>query len=232
LTKYLSSYVDAVRNRLQEVEASEEISTTEINDSIELAVRYHSRFRPQIIVDDIAGSGVYDLTLPDTWEKDFSVILAVECPQGSRTPTYLEPKDWMLYRGTSGNPSLRLLSFTPSASQTVRITFTHTHLVTASTTTIQDEDYWAVGNLAASMAARLLAARYARVWGPVLNVDVVNYPNKSEQYLALAKECENIWRLHLGLPPEGAPSPSFQYGDWDMTYSWNRGLLVHKPEYR
>jgi len=224
--------VEAVRTRIQEVEASEEISSSQIEDSVELAVRYHSRFKPQVVVADITGSGVYDLVLPDTWEKDFSVIMSVEYPQGSREPTFLEPKEWLLYQGETGNPTLRLLDATPTASQIVRVTFSHTHSVTKASTTIEDEDYWAVGNLSAAMAARVLAARYARVWGPVLQVDVVNFPNKAQQYLALAKECESIWRLHLGLPADGTPKPSLSYGDWDMAYSWGRGFLVRKPGYR
>ena len=232
MAKHLSDYIIAVRSRLQEVESSEEISTVDITDSIELAVRHHSNYKPLEKVEDIAGSDEYDLTLPSSWEKDFSVILEVEYPQGSRNPTYIEAKNMLLYQGTSGNPVLRLLSDTPATGETVRLSFTHTHSVTVSSATIEDVDFWAVANLACSMSARVLAARYARVWDPVMELDVVNYRGKSDQYLALARECEAIWRLHLGISETGSPAPALQYGDWDIRYSWDRPLLVHKPRYR
>jgi len=232
MAKYLGDYIAAVRSRLQEVESSEEISTVDIADSIELAARHHSNYKPLEKVADIAGSGEYDLTLPDSWEKGFSVILEVEYPQGNRDPTYIEAKDMFLYQGISGNPVLRLCNATPASGEIVRLTFTHTHSVTASSATIEDPDFWAAANLAASMSARVLAARYARVWDPAMELDLVNYRGKTEQYLALARECEEIWRLHLGLPETGAPTPALRYGDWDIKYSWNRALLVHKPRYR
>ena len=232
MAKYLHDYIDAVRTRLQEVEKSEEISTVDITDSIELAVRHHSKFKPLEKVEDIDGAGEYDVTLPDSWEKDFSVILEAEYPQGNRSPTYIEPKDMLLYQGTSGNPVLRLLHITPASGETLRLTFTHTHSVAVAATTVEDPDFWAVASLAAAMAARVLAARYTRVWGPTLDVDVMNFRDKTGEYLALARECEETWRLHLGLPAEGAAVPALHYGDWDTQYSWSRPLLVHKPGYR
>lgn len=232
MAQYLTDYIQAVRSRLQEVESSEEISTVDITNSIELAVRHHSNYRPMGVVADIAGAGSYDLVLPNTWEKGFSIVLKVEYPQGSRTPAYIEAKDMLLYQGTSGNPVLRFLGATPAIGETVRLTFTHTHSITATTATIEDVDFWAVASLACSMSARTLAARYARVWDPVMDIDLVNYRAKSEEYLALARECEETWRLHLGLPSEGAAEPSLAYGDWDTQYSWSRPLLVHQPKYR
>jgi len=232
VAKYLSDYIEAIRSRLQEVEKSEEISTVDITDSIELAVRHHSKYKPLEKVEDIDGADEYDVILPDSWEKDFSVVLEVEYPQGNRTPAYIEPKDMLLYQGTSGNPVLRLLNVTPAVEKTLRLTFTHTHSVAVAATTVEDADFWAVASLASAMAARVLAARYTRVWGPTLDVDVMNFRDKAGEYLALARECEEVWRLHLGLPAEGAAVPAFHYGDWDTRYSWDRSLLVHKPGYR
>ncbi len=220
MAKYLNDYIDAVRTRLQEVEASEEISTADITDSIELAVRHHSKFKPLEKVEDIAGAGEYDVTLPDSWEKDFSVILEAEYPQGNRTPTLIEPKDMLLYQGTSGNPVLRLLHVTPASGETLRLSFTHTHSVAAAATTVEDADFWAVASLASAMAARVLAARYARVWGPTLDVDVMNFRDKSGEYLALARECEELLRLDIGIPSVGGSVPAFHYGVWDIRYSW------------
>ncbi len=228
----LNSYVEAVRGRLQEVEESTEIIVDDIEDSIMIAVRLHSEARPLEKVADLAGDGNYDLALPDDWVKDFSTIISIEYPQGNRTPTYLEPKETMLYQGTSGNPVLRFLSVTPQSGETVRITYTVPHTVTDTTSTIPDDDFWAVANLAAALTARVLAARYTRVWEPTLDIDLINYSRKADDYRALADQCELIWRRHLGLPDEGGPIPALSYSDWDMMFSWNRSLLVHKPSLR
>lgn len=230
---YMDTYVRAIQGRLQEVRGEDaELGAEDLREAVEQAVREHSQFAPQVKVSDIACTDDYDVTLPSDWVKDFSVIESVEYPQGDQDPAYIEPKEWILYQGTSGNPTLRFVSAEVESGETLRLTYVIPHSVTDSATTIPETDFWALANLAASYAARVMAAKYTRTWSPSLDVDVINYRVRAQDWINLAQKCEAIWQVHMGVPEKGGPPPASTQGDWDMTYSWGRSLLVHKPKWR
>lgn len=227
---YLDDYIRAIREKLREVAESEELTDRQIRDCVEDAARHHSSFKPNLKIADIPGKDSYDIDVPADWIVGFSQPTRVEYPQGNRIPTYLEPKDYLVYQGPTGNPVLRLLSTQSATGENLRLTYIVPHSITESVTTIPDSDFWALVNLAAAKAAENLAARYTRVWDPTLGIDLVNYGTKAASYLELARRFATAWRDHLGLP--AGPQAAFAYGDWDIRFSWDRDLLVHKPRYR
>jgi hypothetical protein len=97
------------------------------------------------------------------------------------------------------------LRYAPGNGQTARVTFTAPHELDASS--MADSDFYAVGALAASLAARKLAAVYTQIGDSSLGADTVNYRTKSQEYMTLAKRLEQDYASLLGTDPE-RPAPA------------------------
>jgi len=190
-------------------DAAAKLSADELKAAIEeaLAGRY-SKDRPQRIVADLAGDGTqfeWDLATLTGWQDGFSQIAAIEYPQGERPPVTLEGDDWELYDSPAAR-SLRF-AFALASGKTARVTFSAPHSTDASS--MPDADFYAVGALAASVAARKLAAVYTQIGDSSIGADTVNYRTKSQEYLALGKRLEQDYENLLGTDPERtAPAAS------------------------
>ncbi len=225
MTYLLADYIAKVRTRLMEVDSSLEISEEDIKSAISTGLAYHSRFIPRRVVADLTSTGTYDLALPTTWDASFSTIISIEYPLGTQVPVLLSPNNYMIYASPTGQV-LRLLGTTPASGAKARVTFTAPHSVTYEESSITDGDFEAVSGICAAMAARILAARYARAWDPTLMVDVVNFRAKAQEYLSLARELEIIWRVSMGIGDKGY-GPAMTYRDWDSSFSTGGRLLTH-----
>lgn len=217
---FLADYVAGVRERLAEVDSSQEISESALSNSVSFGVRYHSEQVPLFEVEDILADGTFTLAMPAKWAPGFSRLVAVEYPLGSRRPSYLDLRHITIYTDPLAGDSLRLLETTPAVGSIVRVTYTRPHEITETSTTLPDDDYWPVVCVSAAMAARALAARYARTWDPSLSADVVNYRIRTDDYLALARECELIWRRHVGMREDGREAPALTHGAWNEAHPW------------
>lgn len=97
---------------------------TEQTNAVNDAFAFYQQHRTNEIIEDIAGSGVFDLTLPATYDQEKSRVTRVEYPAGQRVPCYLNADQWLEYDDGGGTKVLRLLDETPATGETVRITFT------------------------------------------------------------------------------------------------------------
>ena len=190
-------------------DAAAKLSADELKAAVEEALggRY-SKDRPRKVVADLAGNGAqyeWDLAAVAEWQHGFSQIVAIEYPQGQRPPALLEGGDWENYDSPTAR-SLRF-RFALASGKTARVTFTAPHALDASS--MPDADFYAVGALGASLAARKLAAVYTQIGDSSLAADTVNYRTKSQEYLALAKRLEQDYANLLGTDPErSAPAAS------------------------
>jgi hypothetical protein len=120
----LATLVAKLADRLQDTDAV--LSTAQREAAVLEAVGDYGRFRPRTLVSDSAGNGTADYALPGGWDLAFSTLHSLEFPAGEVPPTYLEESDWTLYR-TPTATLLRLVSDLPSASQTLRLSYTAPH---------------------------------------------------------------------------------------------------------
>ena len=190
------------------------LTSGEVLASIEeaLAGRY-SKDRPQRSVADLAGTGTqseWTLAGIPGWEEGFSLISAIEYPQGESTPAYLDDGEWMIYEAPSGR-GLRF-AFPLSNAKTARIIFTSPHATDASSLPVAD--FYAVGALAAALASRRLAASYAQTGDSSIVADSVNYRSKSGEYLALARRLEQDYENYLGTDPDRSAPSASTTGNW------------------
>jgi hypothetical protein len=219
----LATMLTKLTERLQDddsvLEAGEMIS------AVREAVVDYSRYRPSEAVADIAGTGGYDYALPAAWVTDFSHLLCVEFPAGERIPVYLEETDYGLYRTTT-TTQLRLLTVTPSATQTVRVTFTVPHMVTTQASTLPAQDETAVANKAAAIGCGWIAAHYASQGESSLNAEAAAQESKSQRWADMAKYFDALYNRHLGIGKGNDAAPVVAAS---TAQDWDSSLAIDDP---
>jgi hypothetical protein len=109
------------------------LAQTDKDAALRQAAAFYSNDRPNLTVVDITGAGSFDLTLPDLWQEGFSKIKSVEYPYDAdnQEAELLDRDQWAIYQNPTGKV-LRLLDETPSASDTVRVTYTRQHKIAST----------------------------------------------------------------------------------------------------
>ena len=163
----------------------------------------YSKDRPQQLVSDVTADGTPYLPLPTSsqgnFEEGFSTVLQLEYPIGGVPPTILLEEEWTMYRNPSALKVL-LTAQTPSAGQSVRVTWTARHPDDGST--VPDFDFEAVCDFAAALCLEALAKTYAQTGDPTIGADSVNYRTKGQEYLSLSKAVQKRYFDHLGIPQD------------------------------
>ena len=216
-------------DRLQDTEGI--LTTAQRQQALTEAVKDLGRFRPYSLVADITGNGTSDYPLPVAWVPNVSGVVSIEYPAGDIPPVYLEDGDWTLYRDATSTV-LRLLRDIPSASQTIRLTFTTPHVLggTPATTTLSALDEEPVLNKAASYCCTWLASYYAQQGQASLSADVTSHESKSRMYRELAKDFQRLYNEALGIAIKDGMAPvraASAVMDWDNSYPWGEDRLTH-----
>lgn len=202
--------------------------------AISLAMKEHSRYRPQVKVEDEDGDGGFDYAVTDLefWSDGFSVIKTVEYPvdDDDETPDVLKDNEWRMYETPAGN-FLRFLENVPTSDEDFRVTYTALHTCTDSACTIKDFDEEAVQSLAAGHFCHLLSTYYAQTQDSTINADSVDHGSKGREYSARAKTFRSIYFSHIGIKEGQAPAASVTR-DQDSIPSWRTDRLTHPSRYR
>lgn len=242
-SKALADFQSGVDRKLQDDDAStRRISTTERDAFIAEAVARYSRDKPRLVVADVAGGASFNLSLPSSpadaaWEKGFSSMQSVEYPYAStnQTPRLLDRRSWTILDTPSGQV-LRFLTNTPQSGETVRLTYTVRHTLSASLNTIPDAHADAVTSLAASFYAKALAAIFAASREPSLAADSVDYRSKAAEYTRLADKLEADYKEALGVGGDdgggGSVAPAGATSNWDVDLSPGLDRIVHRRVHR
>jgi hypothetical protein len=230
--------VEDFRKQVQAViqDDAQSLDDSTIDGFVKQAVmQRYSQDRPQVLVDDLAGDGSYDLTLPthpstlEKYEDKFSVIQEVEYPIGVNPRNLVLGTDFEILRTPTGL-KLRILSTAISLGTSARVTWTARHLDNLQT--VPDSDFYAVCDFAASLGLEALAAKKAQTQDNTSQADVVNYRSKSSEYLALAKAARKRYFDFIGIPeslPGGAAErgPALAVGDMDNVMGSGLDRMIH-----
>lgn len=148
----------------------------------------------------------------DGWEPRFSQILKIQYPvTTSGEPCYLTGKDFQTIDTEDGQ---RLRIYSPFVSgQSARITYTLKHSVTGKESTIDDHDFDAVCNLAASFCCDYLSRYYSQTALSTIQADVVDYGEKGALYREQATQLKASFEDYVR---------SFEgsFGEWDTWASY------------
>jgi hypothetical protein len=146
----------------------------------------------------------------------------MESPQGDQEPAYLDPWEYTVYLTPDGY-QLRLFS-TPGNATTVRVVYTALHRVNSQDDTVPEAHKRALCYLAASMAARNLAAKYAGFTDPSITADVIGYTTKQREYNSQADFYMNLFKMHLAMKPGDLAPAAATWGRLDIDWGERQGV--------
>jgi len=184
-------------------DAAGKVPSGDRDTAVTNAIQRYSKDRPRELATDLSGNGTSFIALPssgsDIFEEAFSAIRSIEFPLGSVPPNFLLEEDWQLYRDPS-TLKIMLLSATPAASDTLRVTWTTRHKNDGST--VPDPDFEAVCDYAAALCYEALAGTYVQTGDATIMADSVNYRTKNQEAMSMAKAAKKRYFNHLGIPED------------------------------
>jgi hypothetical protein len=192
-----------------EEQVTAQVPDSKVHDSIPGLLKSvaddYSRYRPYETQTEKTGDGTTSAwDVPSDWVNGFSQLISVEYPQGNLPAEYLEEEDYDVYYDvTLVKWRLRLFNTTPATDEKVRFNYTTKHTLLENTAvTIQDNDFYAVCDMASEKACIVLATMYAPSNDSTIGADSVNHASKVSEYSKLAKEFRKSWQDRLGVSPD------------------------------
>lgn len=195
----------------------------------------YSRVRPATKVADLTANGTNYLALPSGWVEGLSVIESIESPPDAVPPEVKDPRTYFVGRSTTAQRIVWLES-APANGATVRVAYTAPRVLAAlaANTTVLDPDFTAFTDLAASLCADSIAAKYARTSEPAFNADAVNFRSRAAEWRDVAKSLWTAWERGIGLYSGGDGQdggsnlpPASAYANWDARSSWGGWYINH-----
>lgn len=181
------------------------------------------------MVSDIAGDGSYDIALPAGWVDGYSVVRRIETPTGNQVPSIVEPDRYGIER-LAASVELRFYDMTPPNGDTIRLTFTQPHAVTAGASSVPVQDDAAVAAMASALCCRQLAARHTHDFDSTMSADSVDFQGSPGRYLLLATTLEREFEEHLGIGDASSDvAAAMVLHDLDPSLSWGERRVFHGP---
>lgn len=215
--------VTRVRYTLMDTSATNpSLTTAEVTQAIEAAVKTYSRDRPRTEVASYSADGTsVDYRLPGKWVHGFSSIIDIEHPAGEQARQLLDAMDYEVVDGTLGGIPRRLIHFpylTPaSGTDNMLVRYTARHEHTDERDTVPATDYDAFVWLAASYGAEYLAGRSAGSSLPTIDVDSADHQAGEERWSNVAKRLRKLYDEHIGAGNESGVRPAGAFADWNTT---------------
>jgi len=202
----IGEYITAVQSKVREAGALPNFGLGDDNYKrfITTGLRRYSRDKPDVKVSDITGTSSHYIIVNASnfpnYVDGFSKINYIEiCGvviANNETPHYVDRDNWDYYRDST-ILYVWLKHSKPGVTDTIRVQYTIEHTIDGldgeTVDSIPPYDYEAVIYWSASEALMALAGKYADSTSPTLRSDVVNYDNKSKNYMNLAKACRQSY---------------------------------------
>jgi hypothetical protein len=195
----------------------------------------YSRIQPSEQVADQPANGTHYLPLPAGYVEGSGTITEVETPPNEVPANVMDARDWYVGRDGTGVQRLVFTGTLPATGVVVRVSFTGVRKMApvAANTTVLDSDFPAFCDLAASLCADSIAAKYARTSEPAFNADAVNFRTRSSEWQQIAKALWTSWERGMGYGSGGESGggnmpPASAYANWDASASWG-GAYVNHP---
>lgn len=219
--------------------ATTTISSGDLEEHVEEAVRRYSKDRPRTAFRDYAGDGsAFDLSLtPITeWVHGFSFPQAIEYPQGERPPVFLDMGEALLYPLDSAPTSIRLTSTTPATGETARVYFSVPWPIPTNDPAVDKipaTDFETVCHYAAYLGAEQLAGRAVPKKDPSFPAaQVFDLAAEGPNWREIARDHLKAYRVAVGADEETRPTPASGWVNWDAQSSWlytGRTFLFRRP---
>ncbi len=227
---------DHVWRTLRDLGDSEDkqlLTNTEIDAFLAQALASHALRYPVRVSVDVTADGTSYTALPTGWESGLSTLVSVEWPINQSPANIVDPRELRSYLSPTGE-KLAWSGSPPSSGTSVRFVITASPILgaVAASTTLPDAHFYPVANLAASICAEAIAAKYAQMGEPVINVDAASY-QKMNDWLTLARRLSDRYRQAFGLGSESSSATVAVAGysatvNWDSRTSTRADYLLHR----
>lgn len=189
-----------------------------------------SKDKPRELVFSITGTGasLYTLTgIATGWVNKFSFISKIEYPYGAQKPSYISNDKWELYRPDNTNEKLKLYEHSPTASQTMLLSYSVPHTLSDSTSTIEDNDVELFSLLAAHYAAQAMVSDLLQDNRSNLQADTSDFSQKQNDMQALADKLLAKYVDSIKGKTGNIPVYTTAIQDYDMFTSLNDDFAIH-----
>lgn len=212
------------------------LTNTELDAFIAQAVAVHSLRFPVNLTADVVADGTPYTALPPGWEPGLSTLTSVEWPIGENPTSMVDPRLRSFYLHPTDGLVLYWPGSRPASGALVRYSYTGSAVLstTALDTTLPDAHFYPLCDLAASISADAVAAKYAQQGEPVINVDAASY-QKTNDWLSIARRLGDRYRTALGLGSAGSeaggrttPAGYSTTVNWDVRSTTRGDFLVHR----
>ena len=158
----------------------------------------YNRHRRRTLVVDASGENDAELALPAGWVADYSELKAVEYPVGNVPPLLLDRDTYEVYQKPDATVIV-LHQYTPTDSETVRLTFTAPHAIDADSSTIPAQHEKAVADLSAGHLCEWVSAHYSSSHDSTLAVDSADHQSQGREFAQRAKRFRALGLAALGI---------------------------------
>lgn len=222
--------IQEILGLLDEVLSDEAARTLVSNRRVrlmQLTLEKFSSISPRVLNADITGDGTTkSFSVPTLWEPKFSQIRSVEYPKGKIPPIFLDSSDYTVH--FIDNAYKIMFVFAPASGEIAHLTFTTRHSLTMTGDSFTNSERNAFTFLSAGFICRYLASTYTQSVSSTLGADAVNWADKQNQYLVLAREYRQQCYEALGLtPPEDEETkPTAMWLDLDTQLPFQQDYLL------
>jgi hypothetical protein len=227
-TIFREAYIDAIRGNVHAVNDERLFPPAKLEEAVDHAVRRYNKDGPRVIPATVSGDGTQEYATPTGWVVGKSFIDSIEYPKGNNPPTLLDKDDdFYVYDNSETVQVIRFLP-TPQTGEEFVVRFTGIHAVTATTSTVPDEDFPAVVALGTGFACRLAAAFFAQSRDGTIQADIIDYGQKADQWVALANHWFAEYANMMGIGDDAMVTAADDFVDWDVLRPDGSDYLLHK----
>lgn len=196
------------------------------------AVRQYSRDRPRKATADLTGDGTaQNFAVPAAWVPRFSTMLQIEYPVDLVPQEKMDLQDNVeIVEAADGVESINLIQLTLGSGELARIQFTAPHTVDATTSTVPDNDFDAVCNLACGHFCMALAALYAEANDAGIAADVVDHEEKARIFGERGNQFYRDYKTHLEVGDSSVGE--IRHHDLDVSLRRGQDLIWHRRRLR
>lgn len=167
------------------------------------------------------------------WREHGGSIVSVEYPAAdpgsNEEPQLLDGEEYGPFETEAGE-WLRLYGYSPSATETVRVTYSVGYAWTESSDPsieIPETHFEAVCNLAGAVACEWLATGYGQKREPSISADSVERRTQSDVYLSLANRLRKAYQFLTGKGDKDS-QPGMTVVDMDLGPSVGNDFMFHR----
>jgi hypothetical protein len=198
------------------------LTDTEVEGAITAAFVRHSLSHPRVVVEALIADGTSQTDLPVAF-VDEAVLRQVEYPTAQVPPSVMDERSYVIWQTPSGR-KLMWLATVPGDGDAVWITYTQPHTIDDDPgSTLSDAMTIVVCDLAASIAADWIAAKYASTHDQVMAADTVSYRTKAQEWQSVSRRAFERYKGALS----GSVDAAGGRLNWDTRLAHGQPLLTH-----